>query len=311
MSEGPEVKHTANKIAGAILGQPIVDVRGKTIKQNLREKIIGSKVLSVDTYGKNIIIRFSGGVFLRNHMMMWGKWRIYKRAEYDSGKAKPPPRIIWKRKLHKSKSNSGSIEDIIVKNKFKKFDMKKTKSIQNDSRTRLILVTDTHAAVQFNGPILQFTENNPLHHESITRLGPDALKSKFDVEKGKERLKERGNMKLADLLLDQTFVAGIGNKYKSEILFLQKLWPFKPANSLSLAKQERLLESIRAVLKAGYLNAGRTRPQQEGEPSNKWDFRHWVFRRAGRPCWICGAEIIMDRKSSSRVTFWCSRCQKP
>jgi formamidopyrimidine-DNA glycosylase len=80
--------------------------------------------------------------------------------------------------------------------------MKTTKSIQNDSRTRLILVTDTHAAVQFNGPILQFTENNPLHHKSITRLGPDALKSKFDVEKAKERLKERGNMKLADLLLD-------------------------------------------------------------------------------------------------------------
>src|SRR5918994_5031400 len=94
----------------------------------------GPKVLSVDTYGKNIIIHFSGGVFLRNHMMMWGKWRIYKRAEYDSGKAKPPPRIIWKRKLHK---NSGNIEDIIVKNKFKKFDMKTTESIQNDSRTDL------------------------------------------------------------------------------------------------------------------------------------------------------------------------------
>jgi len=98
--------------------------------------------------------------------------------------------------------------------------MKTTKSIQNDSRTRLILVTDTYAAVQFNGPILQFTENSPLYHESITRPGPDALKSKFDVEKAKERLKERGNMKLADLLLDQTFVAGIGNKYKSEILLI-------------------------------------------------------------------------------------------
>jgi endonuclease-8 len=96
MSEGPEVKHTADKIAGSILGQIIVDVRGKTIeqKQNVREKIIGSKVLSVDTYGKNIIIRFSSGIFLRNHMMMWGKWRIYKRTEYESGNAKPPPRII-------------------------------------------------------------------------------------------------------------------------------------------------------------------------------------------------------------------------
>jgi formamidopyrimidine-DNA glycosylase len=78
-------------------------------------------------------------------------------------------------------------------------------------------------------------------------------------------------MKLADLLLDQTFVAGI----KSEILFLQKLWPLKPANSLSLSKQHRLLKSIQVVLRAGYLNAGRTRPQQEGEPSNKWEFRHY------------------------------------
>ncbi|MDQ4012786.1 MAG: hypothetical protein M3146_03555, partial [Thermoproteota archaeon] len=282
------MKRTADKISKAILGKFIVDLQGRTIENHLKEKIVGSKVLSVDTYGKNIIIHFSGDIFLRNHMMMWGKWRIYKRTEYDSGKAKPPPRIIWKRKLQKSKSNSSSIKNTLVKNKT-------TTSIQDDSRTRLILLTDTHVAVQFNGPILQFTEDNPLHHESIIRLGPDALKLKFDMEKAKERLKERGNMKLADLLLDQTFVAGIGNKYKSEILFLQKLWPFKAANSLSLSKQQRLLKSIRVVLRTGYLNAGRTRPQQDGEPSNKWEFRHWVFRRSGRPCWICGTEIVMDR----------------
>jgi endonuclease-8 len=304
MSEGPEVKRTADKIAEAILGKSIVELQGKTIEHRLRERIVGSKVLSVHTYGKNIIIHFSGGIFLRNHMMMWGKWRIYKRAEYDSGKAKPPPRIIWKRKLQKSKSNSGSIENTLVKSKT-------TESIQNDSRTRLILTTDTHVAVQYNGPILQFTEDNPLHHESITRLGPDALKSRFDMKKTKDRLIERENMKLADLLLDQTFVAGIGNKYKSEILFLQKLWPFKPASSLSLSKQQKLLKSIRDVLKVGYLNAGRTRSQQRGEPSNKWDYRHGVFRRAGKPCWVCGTKIVMDRQSSTRVTFWCSRCQKP
>ena len=57
-------------------------------------------------------------------------------------------------------------------------------------------------AVQFNGPILQFTEDNPLQHESIARLGPDALKSKFDIGKARQRLKERGRMKLADLLLE-------------------------------------------------------------------------------------------------------------
>jgi endonuclease-8 len=303
MSEGPEVKRTADKITQAILGKSIIDLKGKTIKSDLKEKIIGSKVLSVDTYGKNIIIVFSGNVYLRNHMMMWGKWRIYKRTEYDSGHAKPPPRINWKRKLRTS--NSNSIED-----NFSNSGIGTVRNVQDDPRTRLILVTDTNVAVQFNGPILQFSEDNPLLHDSITRLGPDPLKSNFNTENAKERLNERGRTKLADLLLDQTFVAGIGNKYKSEILFLEKLWPFRLANSLSLSEQQELLREILQVLRSGYLNAGCTRPQQQGEQSDKWDFRHWVFRRAGKPCWVCGTRIIMDRQSSSRVTFWCPQCQR-
>ncbi len=307
MSEGPEVKRTADRIAKAILGKPIMDIHCKTIKDDIKEKIIGSKVLTVDTYGKNILISFSSNIYLRNHMMMWGKWRIYKRAEYNSGKAKPPPRITWKRKLQKSNS-------INIENNFKNSGVKMISNVQDDPRTRLILVTDTHVAVQFNGPILQFTEYNPLLHDSIARLGPDALKSKFDIGKARERLKERGRMILVDLLLDQTFVAGTGNKYKSEILFLLKLWPFRPANSLSSYEEEKLLNEIPQVLKVGYLNAGCTRPQQqqaEQNNNNKWDFRHWVFRRAGRPCWVCSARIVMDRKSSSRVTFWCPQCQHP
>jgi endonuclease VIII len=59
MSEGPEVKQTADKIAEAILGKSVVDLRGKTVERDLKEKIVGSNVLSVDTYGKNIIIHFS------------------------------------------------------------------------------------------------------------------------------------------------------------------------------------------------------------------------------------------------------------
>ena len=59
MSEGPEVKRTADKIAEAILGKSIMDLRSKTIKDDVKQKIIGSKVLSVDTYGKNILISFS------------------------------------------------------------------------------------------------------------------------------------------------------------------------------------------------------------------------------------------------------------
>ena len=63
---------------------------------------------------------------------------------------------------------------------------------------RLVLITETHVAVQFNGPILQFSEDNPLLHESISRLGPDALKPDFDIKEAKNRLNERIKMKLVD-----------------------------------------------------------------------------------------------------------------
>ena len=48
------------------------------------KRALGSNVLSVDTYGKNILISFSSNLYLCNHMMMWGKWRIYEKPEYDS-----------------------------------------------------------------------------------------------------------------------------------------------------------------------------------------------------------------------------------
>jgi endonuclease-8 len=309
MSEGPEVKRTADKISEAILGKTIVDIFFKTLKDNIKENIIGSKVKSIDTYGKNIVISFTSGVYLHNHMMMWGKWRIYDKKEFDGGKSKPPPRrIVWSNQKI-TKNNNNKIDNNNITSSSSSLIHETVKDVRNDSRVRLILVTSAQVAVQFNGPILHFTMYDPSKHASIAKLGPDALKSTFDIESVRNRLHNRGKRKLADLLLDQTFVAGIGNKYKSEILFLRRLYPFRFANNLSSLEEQELIQEIPSVLKMGYMSAGRTRPEKQGEESNKWEFRHWVFRRAGRPCWVCGTKIAMDRQSSSRVTYWCPKCQ--
>ena len=109
MSEGPEVKRTADKISDAVLGKTIVDICCKTLKDNIKQNIVGSKVKSVDTYGKNIIISFTSGVYLRNHMMMWGKWRIYDKKEFDSGTSKPPPlSIVWANQKSKNNENNNN-----------------------------------------------------------------------------------------------------------------------------------------------------------------------------------------------------------
>ena len=67
-------------------------------------------------------------------------------------------------------------------------DMNLISNVQNDPRTRLVLITETHVAVQFNGPILQFSEDDPLLHESISRLGPDALDSEPDLILKKQKI---------------------------------------------------------------------------------------------------------------------------
>jgi endonuclease VIII len=301
MSEGPEVKRTADKISEAILRKTIDNVYCKTsINTEFRKKIIGSEVKEIETFGKNIVIAFSTDIYLRNHMLMWGKWRVYGRQQFDEGKAKAPPRR--KSKLIVRGSSSANGIDLNHNNDNSKSsdvrrihyasdshtDNDNVNDVRNDPRVRLILFTKDKVAVQFNGPIITFSLENPAYIKPIVRLGPDPLRSDFDINNVNIRLNQKTNsnsndLSIADLLLDQTFVAGIGNKYKSEILFLSKLYPFVTAKDLVPKGKKTLLQQIPTVLKAGYLHAGMTRPLNKdlGETDNKWKYRHWVFRRGG------------------------------
>lgn len=297
MSEGPEVRRTADRIAEVLLGRTVerVELRKRTSGpgDDLAARVVGTRVDEVRTHGKNIVIAFSTGLYLHNHMMMWGKWRTYTRRAYDAGGAKPPPRVQWRRRAAAPDARSAREVD----------------DVREDSRVRLVLATTDHVAVQFNGPILRFSTSDPAGVGSIERLGPDALAGKLPRRLVEKRLSERGGKTLADLLLDQTFVAGIGNKYKSDILFLLGWYPFRRASSLDSSERTRLLTEIPRMLRFGYENGGRSRPLEDGESARAWDTRHWVFRRGGRPCWHCSAPIRTDRASSARVTFWCPRCQ--
>jgi endonuclease VIII len=299
MSEGPEVKRIADKLTEVLVGAKIVGTYSKRIDAKIKEKILGAKVRDIETFGKNIVISFSSGIFLRNHMMMWGKWRIYDRSAFDQGLANPPPRSIWhsKKALKNTDGNSDEIEE--------------TKDVRKDSRVRLVLLTSNHAVVQFNGPIIQFSNNHPSAVTPLSLLGPDPLKRTYDNHAVLKRLEERNEQMIGDLLLDQTFVAGVGNMYKSEILFQVGLCPFIKTNAISKEKKVRLVNQIPKTLWYGYYNIGKTRPicDKHGQMS-KWTNNHWVFRRAGHICWVCGKnKIQMDRKRTRRVTYWCPNCQ--
>jgi formamidopyrimidine-DNA glycosylase len=153
--------------------------------------------------------------------------------------------------------------------------------------------------------------NDPATTEPIVSLGPDALSPNYDKDIVMDNIKSKSKnteMIISNALLDQKILSGIGNKYKSEILFLNNIYPFEKVTTFSDDELDRLVMDVPRVLKYGYENSGRTRKPKDKEKIS-WDTTHWVFRRSGKPCWICGAKIISERKLTARPTFWCPNCQ--
>ena len=91
MSEGPEVRRTADRLQEALVGRVIehVELRRKSggLSRAVEARVLGARVRRVRTFGKHLVIDFTRGVHLHNHMMMFGKWRTYPRAAYEAGMA--------------------------------------------------------------------------------------------------------------------------------------------------------------------------------------------------------------------------------
>jgi endonuclease-8 len=149
-------------------------------------------------------------------------------------------------------------------------------------------------------------------HPTLSRLGPDLLARRVPWERVGARARAGEPRAVAELLLDQRVACGIGNVYKSEVLFLEGVHPRIPARALSDARLLALFRRARSLLARNLGDGPRTTrrrvtartPLRPGEP------RYWVYDRAGRPCGRCGAPVRGARVGdAARATFWCPACQ--
>ncbi len=146
--------------------------------------------------------------------------------------------------------------------------------------------------------------------EIVGALGPEPLAEEFDLAAFQARLAGRGGQ-LKPLLLNQGFVAGIGNIYADEALHRARLHPLRAASSLSSDEQRRLYEGIRAALADGIHRQGASIQwyrQPDGTPGSAQD--HFaVYGRTGEPCLHCGTpveRIVVGQ----RATHYCPACQR-
>lgn len=145
--------------------------------------------------------------------------------------------------------------------------------------------------------------------EPFSRHGPEPMAPSFTVARLAERLRRRKG-RLKSLLLDQTFIAGVGNIYADEALWRARLHPLRRADSLTEEEVRRLHRAIRAALREGLAGGGasyRDYVDVEGEPGLAAE-RMRVYRRTGERCPRCGRRIERI-VVGDRATHFCPRCQ--
>jgi endonuclease VIII len=137
----------------------------------------------------------------------------------------------------------------------------------------------------------------------VGHLGPDLLGPDWDPDEAVRRLRARPERTIADALLDQRNLAGIGNLYKAETLFLRGLSPWTPVSEIDdLAGVVTLAQRL--------LAANRGRWSQATTGSMRRGEQHHVFERAGAPCRRCGTTIRRAAEGDyDRITYWCPVCQ--
>jgi formamidopyrimidine-DNA glycosylase len=144
--------------------------------------------------------------------------------------------------------------------------------------------------------------------DELKNLGPEPLEIDFLLLK---KLFKGRKARLKSLLLNQNFIAGIGNIYADEILFQARLHPLTPASLLGDDDLKRLLKAMRDVLRKAIRHKGssiRTFTNAEGKRGEFQDY-HKVYGRESLSCFICG-EKIMRLRLGGRSSFFCPGCQK-
>jgi endonuclease-8 len=181
---------------------------------------------------------------------------------------------------------------------------------------RIVVATADFEAVGFNIPVAEFLHQRDVpRHLALRQLGPDLLADDFDEDAAVSRIQSNAATPIGDALLDQRLLAGIGNVYKSEVLFACRVDPFVPAGLLDSPTIRRLVRTARKLLRANTSGelppmttyGGFRRTTGRDDPSQ----RLWVYGRGRKPCRRCGAPIAIGKQGPhARLTYWCPQCQR-
>ena len=191
-----------------------------------------------------------------------------------------------------------------------------TSSPRTNRTLRLAIYTETHSALLFSASDIEVhTPESLLQQKYLARLGPDALDERVVWRDILRRLQDRrfAGRSLAALYLDQSFVAGIGNYLRSEILFHSRVNPFDRPKDLTRRQLGTLARNTLDLTRQAYATAGVTntpgRVKRLQAKVSRRRYRHLVFDRRKESCYQCGDTV--ERIEAAAAAFICARAASP
>lgn len=174
------------------------------------------------------------------------------------------------------------------------------------SQARVMLKVPGWQAICFNAPVVEiYRAREATRHPGLGSLGPDLCRAGVDIVECVARIERycAGDSTVAEVLLDQRIACGVGNVFKSEVLWACQVHPLSPIESLSIDQRFRLLETVASMLQANVERVDRvTVPDVPGGTA--------VYGRTGKPCFRCGSTIeVRKHGQQARVTYFCPGCQ--
>ncbi|MFA5755187.1 MAG: bifunctional DNA-formamidopyrimidine glycosylase/DNA-(apurinic or apyrimidinic site) lyase [Candidatus Paceibacterota bacterium] len=280
MPELPEVEIIVTGLRKEIIGHTFSDVWTDTkslVKQdsfdNFREKIIGRKIVSIGRRGKNILIYLDDENILLIHQKISGHLLLGK-WKFEDNKWIPPVGPLSDDRVNSYLHIVFSLDD---GRQLALSDQRKFAKIE--------LIKD----VNFD-------------------LGPEPLEIDFDSFK---ELFSNKKGRIKQLLMDQDFIAGIGNIYASEILYLSSIHPEEPANNLDEKDLKNIYDNMQFILKEAIRLKGDSFSDFRDINGERGGFQNImkVYQKQGKECEKCGTKIVRINLGG-RGTFFCPNCQK-
>ena len=291
----------------------------------------GRAAVSVKAVGKQMFLETEGDLWLRVHLGLYGAWDFAGEILLDPtiasangrmGQTNQRGTVLDEPILDDAGENSLSSIGAPRRTRVHVRMSEQTKGLADEGmewpppivgQVRLRLMTDITAA-DLRGPTACVLQTPDEMLATVAKLGPDPLVGDpVENEERFVRAVRKTQTVIALLLMDQSVVSGIGNVYRAEMLYRQRLNPHTPGRNVPEEIVRALWHDWVRLLAIG-VETGQMMTMDDLSPEDyraamaSRDDRHWVYHRAGLPCRVCGTEIALE-EIGARKLYWCPRCQ--